>query len=195
MHANKTRFSTWFWSGEEPEWIVVITVLIALMLGGVIMLAATGQMAVATLDRLSIKYPATWAVADDDTTGLSGAQDMASNASVMVEVFRKLDPANPVLMDDLVALRSFQQAQKLTLYRVLSTQAVTVGGKSGVMINYAYVMDPAQSAYQSTLPRVMKGADYLVPYQGQVYLVTLEAQSNAWQPALFESIIQSVRWN
>lgn len=193
MQENKTRFYGWFWTGEEPEWIVVITVLVALLLGGVLMLVATGQMAVVTLEKLSVKYPASWSVTDDKTSGLVGAQDMASNTSVMVQVFRKLDPAKPVLIDDLVTLRSFEQAQKLSLYRVLSTQSVLVGGKSGIMLSYAYVMDPAKSAYQSTLPRVMKGADYLVPYQGQVYLISLEAEADTWQPTIVENIVQSIR--
>jgi hypothetical protein len=97
------------------------------------------------------------------------------------------------LLDDLVTSRSFEQAQKLSLYRVLSTQATLVGGKNGVMVSYAYVMDPAKSAYQSTLPRVMKGVDYLVPHQGQVYLISLEAQAETWQPTVMESIVKNIR--
>jgi hypothetical protein len=195
MQNTKTRFYGWFWTGEEPEWIVVMTVLIALLLGSLLMLAATGETTDASIEKLSFKYPARWSAVDDKTAGMAGGQDLATNTSVTVAVFRKLDPAKPVLMDDLVTMRSFDQGQKLSLYRVLSTGVVQVVGKNATMLTFAYVTDPAKSAYQTTLPRVMRGVDYLIVHQGQVYLVSLEGEANLWQPGLIDAIVQSVRFN
>ena len=35
MQAAMLRPRNWFWSGEEPEWIVVAVVAVALILGGI----------------------------------------------------------------------------------------------------------------------------------------------------------------
>jgi hypothetical protein len=193
MQATKTRFSTWFWTGEEPEWIVVITVLVALTLGGVLVLVATGQTAVISVDNLTCKYPANWSLTQDKVLGNIGATDMSSDARISVRVFRKLDPTKPVTLDDLMTMRSFEQAQNLSLYRVLTTRKVAVDGNGSIVLSYAYINEPAKSAYQASLPQVMRGADYLVPYQGQVYLVSYEADASSWQQTVADNIAKSIR--
>ena len=110
-----------------------------------------------------------------------------------VQVLHELDPAKPMSMDDLVAQRGFAQAQEVDMYRVLSSEPVEVGGKKAVAVTYAYVTDPAGSAYQSALPVVIEGVDYIVPHNGKAYLITLEtnAKDFAAHGKVFDRILKS----
>ena len=111
-------------------------------------------------------------------------------------MFKALDPANPVTMDQLVAQRGFDRAQREAMYRVLSTAPAQLGGKRGVAVAYAYVANPRATAYQSALPVVMEGVDYIVPHAGKVYVLTLEAPAGGYagREAAFSRIVASIRF-
>jgi hypothetical protein len=196
----KPRSRGWFWGGEEPEWIIVALVIVALLGGAALMAGVRGQTAAVEVDGIVLSYPADWSAAgvltSDEENALVRVGEMAGRASLTLSVLRALDPANPVTMDALVAQRGFDRAQREAMYRVLSTTPVELGGKRGVAVAYAYVADPQATAYQSALPVVMEGVDYLVPHAGYVYVLTLEAPAERYAEyeAIFNRIIASVRF-
>lgn len=196
--AAKPR--SWFWSGEEPEWIVVVIVIVALALGYALIALVAGQTMNVTLDDLSLRYPVDWM--RDDQKALEEGYELyvaglsASQPRLAVGVLRELDPAAPVSLDELVAQRGFSEAATKEMYRVLASEQATVGGKAGVVITYGYAKDSANSPHLSSLPIVMEGSDYLVPHEGKVYLISLEAAASDFEASkkIFERILRSVRW-
>ncbi len=195
MQATAMRPRNWFWSGEEPEWIVVATLAVALILGAVLMASVTGQATTTSVDGMSLSYPADWMQGSGEGVLLK-VNELGSEASLTVQILRELDPANPVSMDDLVAQRGFDQTQRVKMYRVLSSEQAELGGKKAVAVTYAYVIDPAGSAYQSVLPMVIEGVDYIVPHNGKAYLITLEtnAEDFAAHEKTFDRILKSVKF-
>jgi len=101
-----------------------------------------------------------------------------------------------VSLDELVAMRGFAQAANRELYRVLSSELVKVGNTGGVAVTYGYVEDSGGSPHLSNLPVVIEGVDYLVPHEGKVYIISLEAAAAdfAEHQKAFDRILQSVRF-
>jgi hypothetical protein len=196
----RSRGRGWFWGGEEPEWIVVALVVVALLGGAALMAGVRGQVTGVDVDGITLTYPSEWsaagAAAVDGESPLVRVGELGGRASLTISVLRELDPANPVSMDALVAQRGFSRAGRDAMYRVLSTAAADLGGKRGVAVSYAYVIDPKATAYQSALPVVMEGVDYIVPHAGRAYVLTLEAPSasRAEYEAVFRRIVASVRF-
>ncbi|MHB9032795.1 MAG: hypothetical protein ACYC6L_07080 [Anaerolineae bacterium] len=190
---NTKKSTGWFWSGEEPEWLVVITVLVALVIGGLVMYLATGRTQTARVNKLSVRYPAQWVLPGEAQATSLEAQDLASQASVRVSIVGNLDPAAPVTMEDLVTMRAFELAQATELFRVLATKAVQVDAQAATEISYAFVLDSAVSSYLNAVPKVIRGVDYLVPYQGQIYLISYQDDANSWQQNVFEQIRSSIK--
>jgi hypothetical protein len=190
-----TRIKGWFWRGEEPEWLVVVMVLTALLAGAVLMAVVTSQTQSLSADDLSLRYPAGWSWGAGEGNVLA-ARELASQTALTVRVLRKLDPAAPVTMDDLVTQLSFERGKNLPLYRVLVTRNTRVDGKSGVAVSYTYVYDPAPSVYQSALPIVMRGTDYIVPYKGKAYVISMEASAQDYDSTAgaFAEVLRSIRW-
>jgi hypothetical protein len=89
---------------------------------------------------------------------------------------------------------TFQRGQELEGYRVLGTEAVQVDNIDGVRIDYAYVSDPIASPYRRALPVVVEAVDYLLPYQGKLYVITLAADAGRFEPeaAQFEALLRRV---
>jgi hypothetical protein len=188
-----TRARERFWTGHSPEWPVLATVALALVLGWALMTAITSRTTAFSDGTLSLRYPAYWSDGDD-TDALLHASDLASGSTVTLRVLRELDPAAPVTLDDLLAQLAFQRARDLPMYRVLKTVPARVGGRSAVAAEYAYVEDPVASAYQSSMPVVVRGTSYILPYKGKAYVLSLEttATDYAVHARDFERIVQSV---
>lgn len=193
------RSRSWFWGGEEPEWLVVLTVIVAIVLGWALTSALAAQTHAFNAEGISLRYPADWQVSTAE-----GPQDnllrvggyYGARTELSVRVLRKLDPAAPIMLEDAVTQRSFEAAQNLPMYRALSSKRAAVGGKPAIMVNYAYVHDPGASAYQDALPTVMIGRDYIVAHAGKVYLFSMEAQASdfdAHDKQYFQRIVNSIR--
>lgn len=188
-----TRRASWLFGGEEPEWLVVATALVALALGWVLMVAVTTRTSPARLDGVSWRYPAGWTTGQA-SEGEFSAGALGSRTRLAVGVLRELDPAAPVALEDLVAQRGFDQAQALAMYRTLSSERTTLGGKAATALHYAYVAD--EGLIPGALPTVVEGVEYLVPHGPRVYRLSLEAPADerAESEAIFARIVRSVRF-
>lgn len=197
--ATTRRSRSWFWRDEEPEWTVVALVVLALLVGAILAFALRGQSRTVTAEAVTVSFPASWSSMASGAASAEGALisagEMTGRAALSLTVLRELDPANPVSMDTLVAQRTFDRAQVETMYRVLSSASADVGGKRAVAVSFAYVAEPRTTAYQSALPVVMEGVDYILAHEGKVYVLTLEAPADEFESrsATFERIVQSVR--
>jgi hypothetical protein len=198
--TTRSRAKSWFWGGEEPEWIVVALVVVALLGGALLMASVRGRVTALDVEGMTLTYPAEWSAVGGGTAGSEGGLvrvgALGSRVCLSLSVLRELDPANPVSMDALVAQRGFSRAQRDTLYRTLGTAPVDVGGRRAVAVSYAYAVDPYATAYQATLPIVMEGTDYILTHAGKAYVLSLEApaERHADYAATFRRIVASVRY-
>ena len=195
-----TRARSWFWGGEEPEWIVVVTVLLAIGLGWALTAGLSSQTTNLSLDGLSLRYPSGWVrddvAAAEEGYALGALGLEASQPRVAVGILVELDPAAPVSLDELVAMRGFAQAANKELYRVLSSESAKVGNADGVAVSYGYVENSSGSPHLSDLPVVIEGVDCIVPHEGKVYVISLEAAATdfAKQQKAFDRILRSARF-
>ena len=59
----RSRARGWFWGGEEPEWIVVALVVVALLGGAALMAGVRGQVTGVDVDGITLTYPSEWSAA------------------------------------------------------------------------------------------------------------------------------------
>jgi hypothetical protein len=84
-------------------------------------------------------------------------------------------------METARAGRSIGQAAALDGYRELSAERMTVyGDQPALVTTYAYIADPTRDMGASGLPVVVEAQDIMFLQNGQVIVVTLAADANAW---------------
>lgn len=187
---------------QEPEWVVFVVIIVALLLGWFLKSSVEGQTARTTIENLSLTYPASWlkvpSVAGQDA--LWSAADARSGSVYPTQlVIRKasLSPAAPGSDDRLapsISSWTFGRGQTLNHYQVLETKRLNLAGQAAAEIDYAFVNQPIASPYRRALPVVVEAVDYLVPSQETLYIITLAADSSrfAQEQAQFETILQSL---
>lgn len=188
------RRQSWFWAGEEPEWLVVATALVALLLGALLMLIVTTRTVPFEAEGIRFRYPAGWLQGQDEETFFR-ATEFGSPAALQAEVLAELTPEAPVSLEQLGAQRTFTLANTLGDFRVLSSQVTMVNGTPAIQLDYAYVDSGLRSAYQSGLPVVMQGRDIIVPMNGLAYVfsLTTDADEFARDERVLTRLVQSIR--
>ncbi len=177
MHTT-TRSQNWFWGGEEPEWLVVLTLVIALALGAALVYGLAAQTSALTLQGASVRYPADWHASTASESGaLRAGPALGARAGVALQVLRDLDPAAPVTLDELAAQREFAAAQTLDAYRTLSSESKALDGKSGLLVRYADVQEAPGRRQQATLPAVIVGMAWIGTSNGKAYVISLEDEA------------------
>lgn len=187
---------------EEPEWLVFLLVAIALLAGWFLKISIEGRAETFTDGNISLSYPATWF-----REPMAAAQGLALKASDLhsASLYRpavalQLTQAAPALPDTedrltpTVTTWTFGNSQKLSNYRVLSTEHVDIAGQKAIRIDYTYVSEPIASPYRRALPVVVEAVDYVILSQDQAYVVTLAADAHDFEQAQdqFETILNSL---
>ena len=145
---------------------------------------------------LSLRYPAAWA-SQAIKGKLLSIRDLQSEGifktTFSVEAM-ELDPAAVEPVRDLVQPFTEEQGQALSGYRVLESSDSEVDGLDAVRISYAYVEEPLESPFQTSLPVVVQGVDVLVIHGSRLYVLTFSAPTTSFaqQAETMESILDSV---
>lgn len=163
-----------FEGGEEPEFMVWVTVAVALVLGFFLMFFITNQTSTVTAGTTTISYPSTWvaatqkgavfAVADTKGGGVFGDR-------VAVYQLAKTDllPGQGGLTEA-AGNWSLQQQKSRVGYRSLSIDTTKVQDKDAVTVEDAYLLDSPYGA--SSLPALMHGYDTVVQSGDNFYVLT-----------------------
>ncbi len=180
-----------FRSDEEPEGIVWLTVLGALIVGLILMFVVTGQSTTATAGDTTLTYPATWTTVDEPGTAFAAADrdtyySFGPRASV-----RQLDKATlapvpitggePTPLDDLqtaAANWSLQRQTSIVGYRTLNVITSTVQGKPAVVVESAYLLDSPLGG--GGLPGLMRAADTIVLNGDTFDILSFSTQASDW---------------
>jgi len=165
---------------RRDRWVdVVVTGLfvVALVLGWGLKSSAEARAVSFSGDGITAQYPAGWVQAKTDMPVLFQAEDrLATPFRTTISVQRQ-----PLPSDDENALATvhstmvLDRGPRLTAFRVLHTRdGVTVGGRSGMQVRFAYV-ENNPNPFLETLPVVVEGEDFLFTVGDQAYVVTLTA--------------------
>ena len=191
----------------EPEWVVVVVVVVALVAGWLLKSYVEGSTVAFTSPEVSLSYPALWLRdVNPDAVTLFGASDMRSGSSYSSNVAVYVSAALPSLpaasgqadiekMTPAITAWSFRRGQELDGFRVLGTEPAQLGGRVGAMIHYAFVSDPISSPFRKALPVVVEAADYLVPLVDKTIILTVAADGMRFgedNSRWFQPIVRSV---
>ncbi|WP_423226385.1 hypothetical protein [Candidatus Amarolinea aalborgensis] len=167
------------------DWALVITALIALLVGLVLRVVITTQTnTYAIPGGAAVVYPANWVA--DTTTGenLFSASNPRSGSTFATHMALLSAPlaANSTLSDAAIQW-TLDLTNERQHFRSISSEAVRVAGTDGVRITYAYVADAGGSSL-SQLPVVVQTTDTLVLVNGQVYALRYEADATVYKDDL-----------
>jgi hypothetical protein len=155
---------------QSAVWVILTTVL-ALLLGLGVKTAVTNQTRPFTNEGLSAEVPAGWLM----QAGQADLVLLARNPQQLNERYRvRLLPMG----DDLAALAYEQNVQRIQLdeaYRVLAETPVIVNDREGYKVSFATV-----DLNEGGLPGVIEGADYYFPETSNTLVVSLQASSDTF---------------
>jgi hypothetical protein len=165
-------------TSSTPVWFVVVVTLIALLLGWGLKSFTEGGTRAVSEGGISASVPAGWLVNANDAGPLTSGQ---TETGLVFSSWDPLDPGTRYYVsllpggaqDDLAAaaaIRNLSRAQHLTAYRVLERTPVTLKGRAGYRVSFAYVnaSDPGEA------PVVYEGVDYYFADGDQIIVATLE---------------------
>lgn len=166
--------------GQEPEWLVVLTVALAVILGLALQYAVSVRSLSASVGSTTLSYPAGWV-----RTSEEGAQFAAADLNrggayaprVSVREFAKTDlvPLSGDLYE--AALNwSVQKGENLVGYRVLDIQPVTLAGRPAYNIETAYLMDDALGSGTNNVPGLMHAVDTVVESRDKYYVLNFATE-------------------
>ena len=174
-------------------WVVVV-----LVAGWALKTWVEGQATIFTdLDAsLSLRYPASWTPQAKKGMLLS-IRDLQSEGTfkAMFSVaVRELEPMAVEPVQELVEPFTEEKGQELTAYRVLEISETEVDGLEAARISYAYVDEPTEGPFQTSLPVVVRGVDVLVTHGSNLYAFTFAAPVTTFsqQAEILEAILDSV---
>ena len=167
------------------DWALVITALIALLIGVVLRVVITTQTNTYTIPGAAdIVYPANWVA---DTTAGENMFSASNPRSGSIFPSRVALLSAPLAADSSLSETTIQWTLELSAsrehFRSLSSQTVSVAGKDGVKISYAYVADVGGSTL-SQLPVVVQAIDTLILVNGQLYIMRYEADATIFNDDL-----------
>lgn len=188
---------------HEAEWLVILTVIAALVLGWVLRSAVVNQMNTATVGQMTVAYPAGW-VASRPAGALFDARDLNQGAFApevrVTEVTKSsLTPKSATAaknwgLTDTASAWSLQRGRGLLGYRVLDVSPTTVAGRQAVRLSYAYVSNGTETA-TNALPVVIEATDTIVPVGDKFEIMTASAPSDSFgaMKATFQRILDAWR--
>jgi hypothetical protein len=164
--------------GEEPEWIVWATVILAVIIGLVLQFATTGQTNSGTGAGMTVSYPSTWVAAREDGAAFAVANTLQGGAFAQrLALFEK--PKSDLLplqggIEEAAQNWAIERQQALSSYRILSM--TKPAGEEGVRVESAYVMDSPFGA--SAVPTVMRAVDVVRQKGDKFYILSYATKAD-----------------
>ncbi|MEO8285616.1 MAG: hypothetical protein ABI670_04215 [Chloroflexota bacterium] len=158
----------------EPEWMVWVTVAVALVLGFFLMWYITNQTTAASAGGTTLSYPATWVQTSESGAAFAVADlrnggTFGDRAAVFELPKAELLPRDGGLQEAAANYTLAQQDARVG-YRVLSVHSLTVQNRDAIQIESGYLLD---SPYGGTsMPALMHGIDTIVMSGDTFYVLS-----------------------
>ncbi len=151
----------------------------ALLLGWALRNSAIGSHRERSVSGVTVALPEQWLVDRSAGAGLANA-----TLADPYKVFSAWDPLDPSTRFSLslmpsgaenslaatASIRNLQRAQRLTAYRILEQTPVTLKGRDGYRVSFAFV----DASAMDQVPVIFQGVDYFFLDGDQVIVATLE---------------------
>lgn len=165
------------------DFAVIVTFLFALFLGfGIRNNAANASRTIELGEGLpTIRVPSNWISGTPEDMLLQATNPRSPSVfnSQLTVTTRPLAPG-----EDVVAARTavgLQRTRSLLRYRELDAVPVTVNGREGILVTYAYVADPTREQGAVAPPVVVQAQDLIfVSGENQAMIVTYAADAATW---------------
>lgn len=163
-------------TASRSQWYVWGLTIVALLLGWSLRTAALTSTRPVEVDGLHVDVPSQWVVQRSSGGGLTGA----ANPHLALTAWDPLNPGTqyavrllPAAADaslaTLAAFHNLQHAQSETAFRVLDQTPVTLDGRDGYRVRFAYV----DASQMGQAPVVFEGVDYYFLQNGQALVMTM----------------------
>jgi len=177
------------------DWAVIILTVVAVLLGWLYMSSVQSRSIPFVAGGVKGQMPAGWLTDQADkgvvlhTTELGGS---GFGTTYQLEVLPVTGGISP---EQVASLYSIQRAQNLNTVRVLDQQDVTVNGKNGVKITYAYV-DASSDLTRVDVPVVVHGADYIFVAGDHAVVASYHASADNYAAdfARFRNFLESLQF-
>lgn len=166
---------------QEPEWVVWLTVALALMIGFWLQLSASREMQTVQVGDGSITYPADWSpIAKESRTftaaDLTGGGPFGTRVTITQLDKRTLLTGKGGLWEAAVNW-TIDQSRKLPGYRVLSMNQTQVQGQNAISIESAYL----QEIGPNQMPGLMHGIDTMILNGNKFFILSFATQENQFE--------------
>ncbi len=163
---------------EEPEWVVWLTVMIALLIGFVLQYTVTNRMRAMTIGDSTISYPASWSLISRDKSGFTAADVTTGGPFAPRISFHQLDqrvllPGGGMLYNAGVNW-SVKKREEHDGYRLLEIKNVKVQGRDALQLESAFLMDVGTNR----MPGLMRSVDTLVLDGKTFRILSFSAEQN-----------------
>jgi hypothetical protein len=158
------------------EWTVILVTILALVAGWAFKSSVENRSVAFESNTVSAMVPAGWM--QSQTGGeLLHVNDRVSTGFRTTYLIAEIPTTLDAEPGKVAGLLNLQRAQELDAYRVLSQEAVTVGGRDAYKTSYVFVVsDP--NLTRAVLPKVVLGADYIFMDEGKAIVVTYWADQD-----------------
>ena len=180
---------------KEPEWLVWLTVGVALLLGYLLLTMINGQTRSASAGSMNLNYPSTWVPVQREGAAFAASDRLSGGPFAPTVTLYEL-PRTDLLpltggLEEAAANWTLRKQEDLVGYRVLSVTPVE--GRDMLRVDSVYLQDPTIGA--SGLPALMRGVDFIKLAGDNFYILSysvenseydshrgqLEALLNGWQ--------------
>jgi hypothetical protein len=148
--------------------------LVALALGWMLMNNVQSRTVTFEQDGVTAYVPAGWRTSQAQGDDLIRAADLSARGFATTYSVRALPVAADAGLEDTASLITLSAGQKLSAYRVLESEQVTINGRAAYKITYAYVEADSDVTHVE-LPTVVRGVDYVFISGGRAIVVSYRA--------------------
>ena len=171
---------------QEPEWLVWLTVGVALLLGYLLLVMITGQTRSATAGAMTLKYPSTWVPVQVEGAAFAASERLYGGPFAPTVTLYEM-PRTDLLrlaggVEEAASNWTLRKQEELVGYRVLNVSAIGGGavatpsleGSSEqqavdtLRVDSVYLQDPAIGA--TGIPSLMRGID-VIKLKGETFYI------------------------
>lgn len=180
--SPRTRRDRW------ADWVVVLILAVALILGWVVMAQADGRRETFSdaTQGLTVSYPRDWLLKSGEGVVFEAVDPASGGSKTTYQVHvSPIDATAPLTSSLAVVLNdaSLARAQEGTAYRLFDlTPGNQVHGQPTMEATYAYVVEGTNPFIQR-LPAVVQGLDVAVPHGDRAFVFSLLASQEAYERA------------
>ena len=161
---------------KHHEWLVLLIVAVALLLGGITKQKALHQVQVIQWQKNQIEVPAHWTITSQDQD-LFVAADLDQGQFGPKLTMQRISLQAGSDLRNVANNWALKQTKQYSDHRVLSISEASVQGKAGIKMDCVYLQDIGPNL----IPGLMRSTEVLVPIQNEIYIWIFAAKESEFE--------------